>query len=36
MDEKENLLEMKSTFITGVWSERVLVITEDYGSWMRS
>jgi len=27
MDEKEN----KSTaFITGVWSERVLVITEDY------
>ena len=30
MDEKENLLEKKSAFFTGVWSERVLVITEDY------
>lgn len=30
MDKKDDLLEMKSTFITGVWSERVLVITEDY------
>ena len=30
MDEKENIIERKSTFITGVWSERVLVITEDY------
>ena len=30
MDDKENLIERKSAFITGVWSERVLVITEDY------
>ena len=30
MDERENIIERKSAFITGVWSERVLVITEDY------
>ncbi len=30
MDENGNLIERRSSFITGVWSERVLVITEDY------
>ncbi len=32
MDDKDknSLLAMKSSFVTGVWSERVLVITEDY------
>ena len=30
MDDRENIIERKSSFITGVWSERVLVITEDY------
>ena len=32
MEDKENSLMNKksSVFITGVWSERVLVITEDY------
>ena len=29
MDEKENAIEKKSAFVSGVWSERVLVITED-------
>ena len=30
MEEKDKLTEKQSAFITGVWSERVLVITEDY------
>ena len=32
MDDKDknSLLALKSSFVTGVWSERVLVITEDY------
>ena len=30
MTDKENLMEKKSAFVSGVWSERVLVITEDY------
>ncbi len=30
MGENEKLIEDKSSFITGVWSERVLVVTEDY------
>lgn len=30
MDENKNIIERKSAFITGVWSERVLVVTEDY------
>ncbi|MCQ2958174.1 MAG: hypothetical protein MJ180_04650 [Candidatus Gastranaerophilales bacterium] len=30
MDEIDNITEKKNAFITGVWSERVLVITEDY------
>ena len=29
-DNKDSLMDKKSAFITGVWSERVLVITEDY------
>ena len=29
-DERMNIEESTSNFVTGIWSERVLVITKDY------
>lgn len=30
MYEEDNIVEEQNSFITGIWSERVLVITKDY------